>query len=636
MPDLVTALLLVVTVCITSLQGSGLALPYFHTERGIAVENWEKMLVQFRTDKTAAQREIERAKQVYMQKQAAGDKAGADAAHNWANQVRQAAGITNDDPMYGNNPNTYRGVGSKPSNPLTTPPPQYQMPQMPSPTAGNSQTQQMLQVLMGLMGGGGGGISSDQQRQFEQIAKQRADQQRKAYEYQLQMLQAQQNAMLGNYHLGMNQLNNDKLLSQQQFLQNMLMMNNQKTSEQSALEAMLKMAERNREMGLQSVNNSTEEAKAALENRSFQDYLESRQNISDRGLSGSGLAADADTRLMLARDGQLANIMRDAAQQQANVHNAYSGASDQVAMGQSNLERTYGTNLMQLIGNLTAQQAQFGNRAQELNMSRYNTLQQYAPQFNRITDQMGQIDESAYLEELMGNAQSSANQQNIERMRILSSLIGTMLPYERATMNDMLGRQFQYDQLNSNNQNEYLSRLLDQLQWQGDNQFRYDQLQQNGMMDWMRIFGFDPSTGQQTLDMQRMLIDQQIRQQAQYLQQLGMDYDQAYRQAQMQYNWSRLGGTMPNGTPTWDRQQGENSVLMNVANNIRSQLSSLYQALQQDPNNAGVRNRIHQLEGELNLILRQVTGTPQGGTNAPPLGYSNGGYPIVGPPVPQG
>lgn len=49
-------------------------------------------------------------------------------------------------------------------------------------------------------------------------------------------------------------------------------------------------------------------AQRGLENQSFQDYLQSRQSIADRGLASSGLADDANTRLMLNRNQALADL----------------------------------------------------------------------------------------------------------------------------------------------------------------------------------------------------------------------------------------------------------------------------------------------------------------------------------------
>jgi hypothetical protein len=56
-------------------------------------EPWEISLDNFKNDSASGYKEIERAQQVYNQKMASGDYTGAQAAHHWANQIRDAMGI---------------------------------------------------------------------------------------------------------------------------------------------------------------------------------------------------------------------------------------------------------------------------------------------------------------------------------------------------------------------------------------------------------------------------------------------------------------------------------------------------------------------------------------------------------------
>jgi len=56
-------------------------------------EPWELALEGFKTNRDAGYLEIDRAGQVYNQKMAAGDYEGAQAAHHWANQIRDAMGV---------------------------------------------------------------------------------------------------------------------------------------------------------------------------------------------------------------------------------------------------------------------------------------------------------------------------------------------------------------------------------------------------------------------------------------------------------------------------------------------------------------------------------------------------------------
>jgi len=63
-------------------------LSYFGT-----VTSWQKTLLNYAIQPEAGQAEIVRAGEVWKNKNTAGDKAEADAAHKWANQVRQAMGL---------------------------------------------------------------------------------------------------------------------------------------------------------------------------------------------------------------------------------------------------------------------------------------------------------------------------------------------------------------------------------------------------------------------------------------------------------------------------------------------------------------------------------------------------------------
>lgn len=59
------------------------------------VPQWQQNLNSYKTNPQAGYTEIARAGQVYNQKMAAGDFAGAEAAHQWANQIRDALGTSN-------------------------------------------------------------------------------------------------------------------------------------------------------------------------------------------------------------------------------------------------------------------------------------------------------------------------------------------------------------------------------------------------------------------------------------------------------------------------------------------------------------------------------------------------------------
>lgn len=79
---------------------------------------------------------------------------------------------------------------------------------------------------------------------------------------------------------------------------------------------------------LQALDNQYASAKGELEDQSFQQYLQARQAMANRGLAGSGLANDQDTRLLMANSKNLANLQRGVQEQKAGVKLRYGSQID--------------------------------------------------------------------------------------------------------------------------------------------------------------------------------------------------------------------------------------------------------------------------------------------------------------------
>lgn len=90
---------------------------------------------------------------------------------------------------------------------------------------------------------------------------------------------------------------------------------------------------------LQGITNRTQDAQEALDDKSFQDFLAARQTMANRGLAGSGIASDQDTRLLLSKQRNLAGLMRDASQQAFDVTSNYGG---QLSDAQKRLQAAQG------------------------------------------------------------------------------------------------------------------------------------------------------------------------------------------------------------------------------------------------------------------------------------------------------
>jgi len=230
---------------------------------------------------------------------------------------------------------------------------------------------------------------------------------------------------------------------------------------------------------LENIQNNLSQGKQAVEDRTFQNWLQSRQDIANRGLGGSGIASDQDTRLMLA--------------QGRDLNNLFSQANTQLG----EIGRRYGSKLSQAYDNLS------------------------------------KINPALMQSSLMQNLFKENSANMTERMKMISDLIGDFLPYNRVQPLDLLklsqeDRQF-YDKLSSEEQREYaklgsnervefaklgsaerqLYAKLDQEDRQfyakldqDDRQF-FSKLNQDGSLKLTEIMGVD-AQGNPTLDMLKL------------------------------------------------------------------------------------------------------------------------------------
>lgn len=581
---------------------------------------WLEVLNRTAVDPNFARQEIERAKAKFMDPKSTPEEKAA--ANRYANQVRERAGISNSDSQYGNDPRTYKG---NTSNPITDMPSQYK----PSVGSGVGVSGDLMEAIFGMMGGGGG-VSNDQLASIKSSAAQRAEQERQAYQRQLQMYQAQQQAALGNNSYMMQQLNAQRMQNANNFMLNMFTMNNQRTQEQAALENMMKQYGVNRDTGLSQIQNGVEDAKQALENKSFQDYLQSRQSIADRGLSGSGIAADADTRLALAKQQNMAGIMRDAATQTNDLEGKYATNMDKAKYEQLGLQSKYGTNLMKLLSDMSNSNMNLSNQAFKLGQDRGSIFSQFAPQMGGVYDKMNAINADTYEQDALFKAQQAADKSNNDRLQILSTLLGKMMPYDAMTLNQQGQLGLGYDKLNSGNINDWRGDMISYLnnQWMKD--YRDRALEQNGLIDYSKLAGVLPD-GTPTMDARKLQQLTNYQNQMTQLKAMGLENTAMYRQLQMEYNYARLGET---------QMQNDRTALNNAMMRLDSEMATLSTRLQQDPNNNQIKQRLNDITNEKRQLMALYTSGNVGldGSTAPDLGYIdyNGGrYAVQGPANPK-
>lgn len=115
----------------------------------------------------------------------------------------------------------------------------------------------------------------------------------------------------------------------------------QNTQMQGQYTDLLNQAETGQANELQALDNTYTSAKGELEDKTFQDYLGARQTMANRGLAGSGLANDQDTRLLMANNKNLANINNNITSQKSAVTQRYGSNMDSIRNQLAALKAAY-------------------------------------------------------------------------------------------------------------------------------------------------------------------------------------------------------------------------------------------------------------------------------------------------------
>jgi hypothetical protein len=209
---------------------------------------------------------------------------------------------------------------------------------------------------------------------------------------------------------------------------------------------------------LDSINNKFNDSKSQLEDQSFQNWLSARQNIANKGLAGSGLEQDSNTRLGLARNKSLAALQADSLDAINNVN------------------RTYGDKLSQAAADKAA-------------TSLSDLQQQYFKQY------------------------SDANRNSMmDQAKLYAQLIGQALPYDFQSADNAANNGYKYDELATNTKYNYDKMTVEAKQFydklSSDEKQFYDKLASDYGIQLTSIMGYD-SQGRPTLDMKKL--EEQIR-----------------------------------------------------------------------------------------------------------------------------
>lgn len=229
----------------------------------------------------------------------------------------------------------------------------------------------------------------------------------------------------------------------------------------SGFEGLIGNLKANQNTELSRLQNTVTEGEQTIEDKSFQNWLESRQGIANRGLAGSGLQQDADTRLMLGRQDDLANLYRQTATDMQDINN------------------------------------------------------RYGTQLNDAQRQLSGLSQTDLESGLFRDLYKTGNENLTGQAKMYSDLLSKIIGYDYASVGDVLNynsdridTQFKYDELKTKYNFDYTKlgseekRFFTELQAK-DQQF-YAKLKQDGYLDLTKVMGVDPTTGRPTLDMLKL------------------------------------------------------------------------------------------------------------------------------------
>lgn len=214
---------------------------------------------------------------------------------------------------------------------------------------------------------------------------------------------------------------------------------------QQAINNLLGSLRSQQKNALQGITNSTSDAKAGLEDSSFQQYLAARQGMANRGLAGSGIASDQDTRLLLSKNRDLSAIFRDAA----------------------------------------------------LNTDKVNNL--FGQQINQANQSLAEINPDQIQSDIFSQLYKTADTGAMDQAKLYAELFKTMLPYDQASVKDQMDFMLGQGKLNLDQWKAQDGSMLD---WakvgQGDKQLILNQAKimiDKGQLDldtW-KTLGYMPS-----------------------------------------------------------------------------------------------------------------------------------------------
>ncbi|MMZ47355.1 hypothetical protein D1872_89990 [compost metagenome] len=261
---------------------------------------------------------------------------------------------------------------------------------------------------------------------------------------------------------------------------------------QQQLQSLMGQYQNMQDADLAAIDAQFNEAKGNLEDDSFQQYLQARQAMANRGLAGSGLASDQDTRLLMANNRNLTSLQNNLNNQRNQIKLRYGAQMDDV---RNQLGAISSIPYLSGVGEdpRTASSGISGNNA-----LLDNIIYSGGASGNGVSKYMRSALASG------GGSPSGVKGPDDTTLNMAFDLFKEVLPYTRATVKDQM-------------------------------QYAIDVDEQR--RKWTDTFGYDPQTGNPTLDRLKYMLDVDKA-------------SDASAQA-----WTKIYGQDPNGNLTFDARK---------------------------------------------------------------------------------
>lgn len=236
---------------------------------------------------------------------------------------------------------------------------------------------------------------------------------------------------------------------------------------------------------LQALDNAYAAQKSQLEDDTFQQWLQARQEMANRGLAGSGLASDQDTRLLMANNKNLTSL--------------FNNINDQ----KNQIKLRYGSQIDNINNQLAA-------------------LNSYLPSFPGVGSTTPATASAANVNNALSAYAPAA--PNDTTLNMMFKIFETVLPYTRATVKDQMNYAIDVDEqkrkwAETRGYDETGNPTLDYLKYMLD----VDKASDASAQAWAKIYGVD-SQGNPTFDARKWMAE--------------FDLDKWYKQQSVDQGWA--------------------------------------------------------------------------------------------------